>query len=160
MTSLVCTSKNSIRLWLLVATINFSPFTGEWFTDFLFIHGLFSEVGRLVLSIQIFTWQSRANASLIRSTHENIFTPLTRKVATKLGNDNQPEVFLHKGCLRPPRVMDVRAFGSRTSAQKTFSCAPSDGVKVFGSGRPPGYPPGRPRDVPPKNFVFRLLFHS
>ena len=46
---------------------------------------------------------------------------------------NQPEVFLHKVFLRPPRVMDVRAFGSRTSVQKTiFSCAPSDGVKFFG----------------------------
>ena len=38
--------------------------------------------------------------------------------------------------------MDVRAFGSRTSAQKTlFSCAPSDGVKVFGSGRGPDIRP-------------------
>ena len=50
--------------------------------------------------------------------------------------------------------MDVRAFGSRTSAQKTlFSCAPSDGVKVFGSGRPPG----RPRDIPP---TFSLGYFS
>ena len=45
-----------------------SPFTGEWFTDFLFIHGLFSAPTRLVLSIHIFTWQSRANS----------FTPCTR----------------------------------------------------------------------------------
>ena len=31
--------------------------------------------------------------------------------------------------------MNVRAFGSRTSAQKSlFSCTPSDGVKVFGAG--------------------------
>ena len=38
--------------------------------------------------------------------------------------------------------MDVRAFGSRTSVQKTlFSCASSDGEKVFGPGRPPRYPP-------------------
>ena len=29
-----------------------------------------------------------------------------------------PEVFVHKVFLRPPRVMDVRAFGSRLSAQK------------------------------------------
>ena len=36
----------------------------------------------------------------------------------------------------------------------------SDGVKVFGPGRPPGYPPGRPRDIPPKNLMFRLLFRS
>ena len=34
-----------------------------------------------------------------------------------------------------------------------FSCAPSETfVKVFGPGRPPGYPPRRPRDIPPKNF--------
>ena len=38
-------------------------------------------------------------------------------------NKNQPEVFLHRVVLRPPRVMDVRAFASRTSAQKTFSPA-------------------------------------
>ena len=45
---------------------------------------------------------------------------------TSIGN-NQPEVFLHK-VLRPPRVMNVRAFGSRTSAEKTlFSCAPAMG---------------------------------
>ena len=68
---------------------------------------------------------------------------------------------MHKVFLRAPRVMDVRAFGSRTSAQKAlFSCAPSDGVKVFGPGRPPGYPPGRLRDIPPKNFMFKLLFPS
>ena len=55
----------------------------------------------------------------------------------------------------------LRPLGSWTSApsghgrprKKTlFSCAPSDGGKAFGSGRPPGYPPGRPRDIPPKNF--------
>ena len=33
---------------------------------------------------------------------------------------NQPEVFLHQVFLRPPRVMDVRAFGSRTSAQELY----------------------------------------
>ena len=66
---------------------------------------------------------------------------------------NQPKVLLQKVFLRPPRVMDVRAFGARTSAHKTlFSCAPSDGVKAFGPGRPPGYPPGRPRDIQAKNF--------
>ena len=30
-------------------------------------------------------------------------------------------------------------------------------MKVFGPGRPPGYPPGRRRDVPPKNFMFRAF---
>ena len=67
-----------------------------------------------------------------------------------LRTKNQPEVFLHKFFRGP--------FGSRTSAQKTlFSCAPRDGVKVFGPGRPPEYPPERPRDIPPQNFMFRLL---
>ena len=57
--------------------------------------------------------------------------------------------------------MDIHAYGSRTSAHKAlFSCAPNDGVKVFGSGRPPGYPPGRPHDIPPNNFLFRLLSYS
>ena len=38
------------------------------------------------------------------------------------------------------RDAKIRASGSRTSAQKTlFSCTPSDGLKVFGPGRPPGY---------------------
>ena len=38
--------------------------------------------------------------------------------------------------------MDVRAFASRTFAQKTFFfCTASDGVKVLGPGGPPGYPP-------------------
>ena len=43
----------------------------------------FSAARRLVLSIHIFTLQSRANASLIHSIHVNIFTPFARMVATK-----------------------------------------------------------------------------
>ena len=35
------------------------------------------------LSIHIFTWQSRANASLIHSIHSNTFAPFTRIVANK-----------------------------------------------------------------------------
>ena len=27
-------------------------------------------------------------------------------------------------------------------------------VNAFGLGRPPGYPPGRPQAIPPKNFLF------
>ena len=46
----------------------------------------------------------------------------------------------------------------RPRKKTLFSCAPSDGVRVFGSGRPPGYLPGRPRDIPPKKFMFGLLF--
>ena len=79
----------------------------------------------------------------------------------KIKTKNQPENILHKSFLRPPsghgrlrvQVKDVRA-------KTLFSCAPSDGVEVFGPGRPPGYPPGPPRDIPPKAFMFRLLFRS
>ena len=46
----------------------------------------------------------------------------------------------------------------RPRKKTLFSCTPSDGVKVFGPGRPAGYPPGRPQDIQPKNFMFRLLF--
>ena len=77
------------------------------------------------------------------------------------GTKKHPEIFLQKVFLRPPRVMEFRAFGSGTSAQKTlFFCALSDGQKVFGPGRPPRYPPGSTRDILPKNFMFRLLFPS
>ena len=37
----------------------------------------------IVLAIHIFTWQSRANASLIHSIHANRFTPFTRIMATR-----------------------------------------------------------------------------
>ena len=36
---------------------------------------VFSVASRLFLSIHMFTWQSRANASLIHSIHANTFTP-------------------------------------------------------------------------------------
>ena len=34
------------------------------------------------------------------------------------GNENQPEIFLHKVFRKPPWVMDVRAFGSWIGKQK------------------------------------------
>ena len=120
----------------------------------------FSAARRLVLSIHTVTLQSRANALLIHSIYANAFTPFALIVATirfrkLLGHEKSARSFLQKVFLRPPRVMDVRHFGSRSPAQKTlFSCAPSYGVKVFGPGRPPGYPPGRTRDIPPKNYMF------
>ena len=84
-----------------------------------------------------------------------------------LGNENQPEVSLHIYLLTPPRVMDVRAFGSSAPSgparplEKTlFSCALSDGVNVFGPGRPPGYPPGRPQDIPPQKLYVYAAFRS
>ena len=53
-----------------------------------------------ILSMDTFTWQSRANASLIHSIHANTFTPFRRMVATKVrkksrdlrvgGNKSQP----------------------------------------------------------------------
>ena len=45
----------------------------------------------------IFTWQSRAKASLIYSTHANTFTPFTRKVATNLVGISAPQKIF-----RPP----------------------------------------------------------
>ena len=50
--------------------------------------------------------------------------------------------------------MDACAFGSRMSAQKTlFSWGLSDGVKFLGQDVRPEYPPGRPRDILPKNSM-------
>ena len=43
---------------------------------------------------------------------------LIRGFQTPILSKNQPEVFLHKVSLTPTGVMDVRAFGSRTSAPK------------------------------------------
>ena len=65
----------------LVATIRFSPFTGEWFTDFLFIHGL--SFPQQEGSLCPFTSSLGANASLICSIHANTFTPFMRMVAAK-----------------------------------------------------------------------------
>ena len=65
-----------------------------------------------------------------------------------LGNKNQPRVLMHRVFLRPPQFMDVCAFGSRKSTQKTLRpCAPSDGAKMFGTSSrisdrtSAGYPP-------------------
>ena len=70
-------------------------------------------------------------------------------------NENQPDVFLHKVLLRPPQVMGRPRLRVKDVCAKTsISCALSDGVNVFGLGGPPGYPPGRPRDIPPKNLCF------
>ena len=69
---------------------------------------------------------------------------------------NQPEVFLHKVFVETPsQVMDVRAKkgqGCPRKKKKKVSCASSEGVKVLELERPPGYPPGRPRDIPPKKL--------
>ena len=56
------------------------------------------------------------------------------------------------------RVKDVRAKNFLFLRSERWPIA--DGVKAFGSGCPPRYPPGRPRDIPPKNLMFRLLFRS
>ena len=74
---------------------------------------------------------------------------------------NQPEVFLHKVFRRPPRVMDVRAFGSRTSAQESFIFLRSERwLENFWAGTSARISFERPRGVPPRNFMFRLLFRS
>ena len=43
-------------------------------------------------------------------------------------------------------------------ANNYISCTPRDGVSVFGPGRPPGYPPGRPRNIRPKTFCLGCYF--
>ena len=54
--------------------------------------------------------------------------------------------------------MDVRTFGSWTSAQETIlSCDPSSGAKSLGPGRPPRLP-GHPRDVPAQKFPLWAAF--
>ena len=73
-------------------------------------------------------------------------------------------------CRRPllqsaDAFVEACAFGSRRSAQKNvyfpaLRANRSDGVKVFGPGCLPGYPPWRARDIPPKSFMFRVLFRS
>ena len=68
-----------------------------------------------------------------------------------LENEKSARSFPAQSFSETPQVMDVHAFGSRTSALKKRSCAPSDGEKALG----PGHPPGRLRDIPPKNFMFR-----
>ena len=57
-------------LILVATTIHFSPLTGEFFTDFLFM-GLLSATRRLLLSIHTFTWAWQR-----RMLHS--FTPFTR----------------------------------------------------------------------------------
>ena len=54
--------------------------------------------------------------------------------------------------------MSALSLEGRPRKKNLFSCAPSDGVKAFGPGRLPGYPPRRPRDIPPKNFMFTGCF--
>ena len=75
-----------------VATIHFSPFTGEWFTDFLFIHGSFPQQegsfcalthslgnhGRMLHSFTLFTRIPSSNHANTICTetiaHENLWT--------------------------------------------------------------------------------------
>ena len=54
--------------------------------------------------------------------------------------------------------MDVRAFGSCTSAPKSLFFQDFEGfTEVFAPGRP-GYPRGRLPDIRPRNLLFGLLF--
>ena len=64
-----------------------------------------------------------------------------------LGNEKSAQSFPAYNFLKPPRVMDVRTFGSRTYAQKTvFSCAHSD--------------PRGPKDQKTSRFRSRMKFSS
>ena len=58
-------------IWSLVATIDFSLFTGEWFTDLFSSFTVFSAARMLVLSIHTITWQSQTNASCTRMLSSN-----------------------------------------------------------------------------------------
>ena len=67
-----------------MATIHRSPFTGEWFTDFLSVHG-FSATKRLVLSFhtitgECFTQSLHSHVQFIHPIHANsghcLFMPL------------------------------------------------------------------------------------
>ena len=62
-------------LRLISATIHFSLFTGEWFTDLLFIHGFFPQKDG---SFCPFTHSLGNHRQMLHS-----FTPFTRIVATK-----------------------------------------------------------------------------
>ena len=59
--------------------------------------------------------------------------------------------------LRPPRVMDVRAFGSTTSAQKTNPAVREMGRKLLALDVQ-RISAGRPQDIPPKSILFGFRF--
>ena len=70
------------------------------------------------------------------STPQSLFLLSSRRLCFILcgcrARKISPKFFCLEIFLRPARVMDVCAFGSRASEQKTlFSCAPSDGDKVL-----------------------------
>ena len=67
---------------------------------------------------------------------------------------NQPKGFLHKVFLRPPRVMDVRAFGSRTSAQRTLFFLRSERWALLGRDVRPDIRPDVRRISRPKTLCF------
>ena len=77
---------------------------------------------------------------------------------------DQPEVSCIKAFLRPPRVMDVRAFSSRTSAKKKkktlFSYAPSHWGESFWAGTSAQTSARTTAGYPARNLMFRLLFRS
>ena len=65
-----------------------------------------------------------------------------------------PKFSPHKAFLRPPRVVDVRAFRPKDVRAKDFDFLRCEQWgESFGPGRPPGYLPARPRDIPLKNFI-------
>ena len=78
-----------------------------------------------------------------------------------LGNENSAQSFSDRSFCKSLGVVDVRAFGSWMSAPKClffqhFECPD----RSFGPGCPREWPPGRPRDIHPKNFLFGLIFPS
>ena len=70
-------------------------------------------------------------------------SPPLRNIPYK-GTKNHPEVFLPEIFLKSPGVMDLRTFGSRTSAAK---CLPFQGFENLPEVCEPGRPPEWPADV-------------
>ena len=96
------------------------------------------------------------------SCHSKPFVAIVAKLCRtcfgveNIRNEKSARIFLHKVFLRTPRVMDVRAFGTRTSAQKHFIFLRSERWgESFWVGTS-----ARTSAGPPKNSMFRLLFRS
>ena len=72
-------------------------------------------------------------------------------ISVAQGTKNQPELFLHLVFLRPPRSWTSVPLGQGRPGHVHPTVFLRSQRWV---GRPPGYPPGRPRDLLPKNFFF------
>ena len=89
--------------------------------------GFFSAARRLVLSINIFTWQSWANASFTHSIHANAFTPFTQMHSL---HSRQPWPLRMQHCssldCKPPILGPLRADHVCTDKGEPMDCAQAD----------------------------------